>query len=210
MSNITLLPGWFYLCGAVVSTCAFNMLVLMQQSVLSSFLFSLFLDKWGEIIIHGNQHCFTNTGKPGGTFLNTLAVTWINGCGLQSMCYLLCALVNTSGVLTFVLREAGCGISTKISGCLSAPVWNSMGIDNFMFGKKIQGNTKMMQAKIMIGIKKFPINIKKWYLWHLSWKLLCTESQMFLPLYWRCSHGSFSNLFTFSLKNLVLIRNNIT
>jgi len=56
-----------------------------------------------------------------------------------------------------------------------APVWNSMGIDNFMFGKKIiQGNTKMMQGKIMFGIKKFP--------WHLSWKLR-TDSQMFLPLY---------------------------
>lgn len=41
----------------------------------------------------------------------------------------------------------------------AAPVWNSVGIDNFMFGETIiQSN-----IDIMTGIKKFPIKLHFWH-----------------------------------------------
>lgn len=46
----------FYKCGTGVNTSAFNMLVLMQQTALSSFLLSQNLS-----CKCGNQHCSTNT-----------------------------------------------------------------------------------------------------------------------------------------------------
>lgn len=75
------------------------------------------------------------------------------------MCYLLCALVNTSGVLTFVMGNRMWDFLQKSMAAhehSAAPVWNSVGIDNFMFGETIiQSN--------MIGIKKFPVKL---HLWH--------------------------------------------
>lgn len=90
--------------------------------------------------------------KPG-TFLNTLAASdmnkwlWITKHVLSIVCS--CEhirgsyLCHTGSRMWDFLQK-----SVAAHEHSSSPVWNSIGIDNFMCGKKIiQGNTKMMQEK---------------------------------------------------------------
>lgn len=89
------------------------------------------------------------------------------------------------------------GFPTKINGCsgtLSSTCVKQCG------NRQFHGETIISNIKIMIGIKKFPVEL---HLWHWSWELLCTDRQMFLLLL---------NIKTyiFLKKNIKLFKKNIT